>query len=91
MWPPLRPVAPLHAVRASSRSTFGGDGRERRLYAMKAPVIPEPIMRMSADAGSVDVVRCVDNGDGRSCQYDTVGLSLGSPGGMEARCSIVRC
>ena len=42
-------------------------------------------MVIDVDAGSDEVPRKFEMGDGGSCQYDFVGLALGSPGGKSAR------
>ena len=74
MCPPLRPVAPLHAVRASSRSTeLGGLAEESRLCATVEPVMPEPMITTAAVEGSSVVVRCLAIEAGGVCQYDSVG------------------
>lgn len=60
IWPPFRPVAPLHTSRASSMTTEGildlaswllGLRSWRRVRAIDAPVMPEPMMTVSASVG----------------------------------------
>lgn len=51
---PFRPVAPLAAVLASSIRIDGfGPGRDNRLYAISAPVKPEPMITMSTSWGKI--------------------------------------
>ena len=55
---PFRPVAPLAAVLASSININGlGPGLERRLYAIKAPVKPDPMITMSTSSGKVSLFK----------------------------------
>jgi hypothetical protein len=89
---PFRPVAPLHACLASSRTTLVcGPVRLRILYAMLAPEMPEPIMTTSAVSGRLSVERKpAISLSGGSCQHEMVGLSRGRDTGIETLCSIVK-
>ena len=88
VWPPLRPVAPEQAVRASGMRTEGAASWLRRVWAATAPVIPEPITTSSVFSGSSSEERCLAIGAGGSCQYDIKGFGFGIPGEIEARASI---
>lgn len=69
---PFRPVAPEQVWRASSMRMVGGGVDvevERRCHAIEAPVIPLPMMTMSAEEGRSGVVRWLARkGSGGSCQ-----------------------
>jgi hypothetical protein len=49
---PFRPVAPEHAWRASSITILPWSGVWSRFHATKVPVIPLPIMTVSAISGT---------------------------------------
>lgn len=89
VWPPFLPVAPEQAVRASSINTEGGEDWLRSVYAIVAPVIPEPMTTIDALFGKSVVERWLDIALGGSCQHEAVGLGFGVPGGIEARPSII--
>lgn len=83
-------MAPEQVVRASIISTEEGEGWVRRVCARVAPVMPEPMMRKDTFLGRSGVVRWLEIGAGGSCHCDTEGFGAGSPGGMEARCSMMK-
>lgn len=45
---PFRPLAPLAAWRASSKTTFRLGSEDNKLYEMLAPLTPDPTMTTSA-------------------------------------------
>ncbi len=51
-------------------------------------MIPEPTIKAETAVGRLYVVRWVEIKAGGSCHCEVVGLRRGSPGGMEARCSM---
>ena len=79
---PLRPVAPLQALRASSRTIVADGSCWIKCQAMAAPVMPDPMMTYEADVGSEDVVRCSAISEGGICQYDSVGFADGRSAGI---------
>lgn len=84
MWPPFLPVAPEQAARASSINTEVEDWLQR-VYAMVAPVIPEPMTTIDTLFGKLVVVRWLDIALGGYCQHEAVGLAFGIPGDIDAR------
>lgn len=55
---PFRPVAPEQTCRASSMRIDPGDvDCERRCQATAAPVMPEPMMTVSAESGRLGLLR----------------------------------
>ena len=52
-------------------------------------MIPEPMMRVDVESGSLPEARWLAIDAGGSCQRGTVGLATGRPTGMAARLSIV--
>jgi hypothetical protein len=73
--PPLRPVAPLHNVRASRMTTVRDGSCSYNVRATLVPVIPLPIIATSAASGHSD--RYDANRCGGVCQYDCVGFGGG--------------
>lgn len=65
---PFRPVAPEQACRASSMRMLPGFSLCKRFQATAAPVMPLPMMTVSADEGKSGVVRWLAMGSGGSCQ-----------------------
>jgi hypothetical protein len=53
MWPPFRPVAPLHNVLASRITILREGLYSKRVLATLLPVIPLPITTTSAVVGNV--------------------------------------
>lgn len=62
--------------------------RVRMLYAIHAPLIPEPMIAISVSGGSSAVERRSAIPSGGSCQYDVVGFSHGSVTGIKALSSM---
>lgn len=91
--PPFRPVAPLVNCLASSTTTLPTGSAFRwasssSVRATAAPVMPLPMIAMSASSGSFcDLASTSSGNGGSSSQYEWVGEGTGRPGSCEARAS----
>lgn len=81
IWPPLRPVAPEHASRASNMAIRSPPSLpSSSVFATAVPVIPEPITTTSTSPGSEGDWWVATCGWGHESQKDSVGVELGRPG-----------